>query len=81
MADNSSAQRVDYGEKTGEIGKSKELSCKPAEMIKGGGSGDGGGPTGSSREYPKGGKVSLSPDFNPMKCKKRGGTDWIVGGV
>lgn len=51
------------------------------DMIRGGGSGDGSGPTGSSRNYPKGGKPSMSPDFNPMNDKKRGATDWAVGGV
>jgi len=51
------------------------------EMIRGGGSGDGGGPTGSSRSYPKGGGVKASADFNPMHDKKRGATDWAVGGV
>lgn len=78
MAD---TQRTDYGNKTGEVGHGKEISSKPAEMIKAGGSGDGGGPTGSSRSYPKGGKPSMSADFNPIKDSKRGGTDWAVGGV
>ncbi len=77
----SSAQRVDYGNKTGEVGHDKALSSKPAEMIRAGGTGDGGGPTGSSREYPKGKKGGFSPDFNPMDDKKRGATDWAVGGV
>lgn len=76
-----SAQRVDYGNKTGEVGHDKLLSSKPAEMTKGGGSGDGGGPTGSPRTYPKGSKANLSPDFNPMCDKKRGATNWAVGGV
>lgn len=59
----------------------KMVSSKPAEMIKAGGSGgDNSGPTGSSRSYPKGGKPSMSPDFNPMHDKKRGATDWAVGG-
>lgn len=80
MAD-SGAQRVDYGNKTGEVGHDKAVSSKPAEMTKGGGSGDGSGPTSSSRSYPKGGKPNLSPDFNPMRDKKRGATDWAVGGV
>lgn len=62
-------------------GSSKEVSNKPLDMIKGGGSGDGSGPTSSSRSYPKGGKPSMSPDFNPMHDKKRGATDWAVGGV
>ncbi len=75
------AQRTEYGNKTGEIGHDKALSSKAGEMIKGGGSGDGGGPTGSDRCYPKGSKVNLSPDFNPMRDKKRSGTDWVVGGV
>lgn len=81
--DTAGAQRVDYGNKTGEVGHDKELSNKPAEMTKGGGANsDGsGGPTGSSRTYPKGGKANLSPDFNPMRDKQRGATDWAVGGV
>ena len=81
---NESAQRTDYGNKTGEVGKDKEISTKPEEMTKAGGAGAGegrGGPTGSSRSYPKGSKVSLTPDFNPMSDKKRGATDWAVGGV
>ncbi len=78
---NESAQRVDYGNKTGEVGRDKEISVKKAPMIQAGGSGAGAGPTGSSRSYPKGGKPSMSPDFNPMKDKKRNATDWAVGGV
>lgn len=77
-----SAQRVDYGNKTGENGHDKLQSSGALEMTKGGGSGgDSSGPTGSSRSYPKGGKVGLKADFNPMKDSKRGGTDWAVGGV
>lgn len=45
---------------------------------KGGGSGDGSGPTGSCRSYPKGGKVGLSTNWNPQKIAP---TDWAVGGV
>ena len=60
---------------------SKLKSTKSLEMIKGGGSGDGSGPTASSRSYPKGGGVKASADFNPMNDKKRGGTNWVVGGV
>lgn len=78
---NDSAQRTEYGNKTGEVGDDKAMSSKPADMIKAGGSGDGSGPTGSSRSYPKGGKPSLSPDFNPMRDKHRSGTDWVTGGV
>jgi hypothetical protein len=65
---NESAQRTDYGNKTGEVGHDKEISSKPAEMIKGGGRVSfadllrRGGPTGSSRVYPKGSKVDLTPD-------------------
>jgi hypothetical protein len=60
----------------------KLISSKSMPMIKAGAStGDSSGPTGSSRSYPKGGGVSMSADFNPMKDKKRGGTDWAVGGV
>lgn len=57
---------------------SKVQSDKPMPMIKAGGSGDGSGPTGSSRSYPKGSKVNMSADFNPMKHKA---TDYAVGGV
>jgi hypothetical protein len=79
---NESAQRVDYGNKTGEVGKDKEISSKSMDMIKGGGvDGDNSGPTGSSRTYPKGGKVSMTPDFNPMNDKKRGATGIYVDGV
>jgi len=76
------AKRTDYSSKAGEgTGGSKELSRKPLDMIRAGGSGDGSGPTGSSRAYPKGGKGSFKPDFNPMDDKQRSGTDWAVGGV
>lgn len=80
MAD-ASAQRTDYSSKAGEGGRGKELSSKPLEMTKAGGSGAGAGPTGSSQSYPKGSKVSMSPDFNPMDDRKRSGTSWAVGGV
>lgn len=80
--DDTGAQRVDYGNKTGEEGHDKLLSSKRSEMIRGGGSGgEDSGPTGSCRTYPKGSRVDMSPDFNPMRDKKRGGTDWAVGGV
>lgn len=59
----------------------KVNSSKPMDMTRAGGSGDGSGPTSSSRMYPKGGKPSMSGDFNPMHDKKRGATDWVVGGV
>jgi hypothetical protein len=82
MSADTDAQRVDYGNKTGEAGHGKEISSKSMDMIKGGGGGgNDSGPTGSSRFYPKGGKVSMKPDFNPMNDKKRGATDWAVGGV
>jgi hypothetical protein len=60
---------------------SKVKSTKPLEMIKGGGSGDGSGPTASSRSYPKGGGAKASVDFNPMHDKKRGSSTYGVGGV
>lgn len=63
------------------MASTKEISTKSLDMVKGGGSGDGSGPTSSSRSYPKGSKPIMSPDFNPMHDKKRGGTDWAVGGV
>lgn len=80
---NAGAQRTDYGNKSGEgAGKDKVLSSKPLAMTGAGGanSNGSGGPTGSSRSYPKGGKPSMTPDFNPMKDRTRGGTDWAVGG-
>jgi hypothetical protein len=67
------------------MSEGKMETTKSLDMIKGGGSGDGEGPTSSSRSYPKRGNTnappSLTPNFNPMKDKKRGATDWIVGGV
>lgn len=62
----------------------KPLSSKPMDMIKAGGSGDGSGPTSSSRSYPKSNSMPGSSDsapFNPMHDKKRGATTWNVGGV
>lgn len=57
----------------------KEATQKPlADAIKGGGSGDGSGPTGSSRSYPKGGGVNLAMIFNPHKVKA---CTWAVGGI
>ena len=84
MDSKSGAQRTEYGNKTGEVGKDKEISSKPVEMTKAGASGSdsgSGGPTGSSRTYPKGKGPSMKPDFNPMDDRKRSGTDWAVGGV
>jgi hypothetical protein len=72
------AQRQEYGSKTGIEGDDKLQSTSTPPMIKGGGSGDGSGPTGSSRSYPKGSKLSLTADFNPMKVPA---TDYGVGGV
>lgn len=62
---------------------SKMTSSKPMDMIKAGGSGSdsAGEETGSSRSYPKSGKVNTSVNLNPMNDKRRGGTDWVVGGV
>lgn len=59
----------------------KMKSMKSMEMIKAGGSSDASGPTNSSRMYPKGGKPSMSADFNPRNDRRRGGTTWAVGGV
>jgi hypothetical protein len=59
----------------------KQLSEKSTEGAKAGQSGDGGGPTGSSRTYPKSKNVDAKADFNPMADKKRSGTRWAVGGV
>lgn len=70
----------DYGSKAGEASHGKEISSKPLEMIKAGGESSS-GVTGSSRSYPKGGSVSMKPDFNPQKKSNRSGTDWAVGGV
>lgn len=80
---NEAAQRVEYGNKTGEVGHDKLLSTKKAEMTSGGAANrDGsGGPTGSCRLYPKGSSVKLSADFNPIRDKQRNATDWAVGGV
>lgn len=73
------AQRTTYGSKAGEVGHDKLLSSgKLPDPIKASKSGDGSGPTGSSRSYPKGGGVSLKADFNPQTCKA---TDYAVGGV
>jgi hypothetical protein len=74
-----SKQRPQEGEHS--MSDSKVTSSKPMDMNKAGGSGDGSGPTSSSRSYPKGGKPSMSGNFNPMNDKKRGATDWAVGGV
>lgn len=57
---------------------SKVVSSGKLDGAKAGKSGDGSGPTGSSRSYPKGGSVSTKADFNPQKCAA---TDWAVGGV
>jgi hypothetical protein len=72
------AQKTDYGDKSGEgkVTSSKAISG----AAHGGGSGDGSGPTGSKRDYPKG-KGGGNPhrtDWNPQKIKA---TDWAVGGV
>ena len=75
MAD---AQRQEYGSKTGTEGDDKLQSTGKLEMLKGGGSGDGSGPTGSKRTYPKGSSLSMTADFNPMKVPA---TDYGVGGV
>lgn len=77
----SNSQKVDYGSKTGEVGKDKEISSKALEMTKAGGESKSSTVTGSSRSYPKGSSVSLKPDFNPMKKGPRTATDWAVGGV
>jgi hypothetical protein len=71
-------QRTEYGTKTGAEGDDKLVGSSRLEMIKGGGSGDGSGPTGSSRSYPKSSSLSLKADFNPMKVPV---TDYGVGGV
>jgi len=71
-------QRTEYGSKTGAEGDDKLQGSSRLEMIKGGGSGDGSGPTGSSRSYPKSSSLSLKADFNPMKVPA---TDYGVGGV
>jgi hypothetical protein len=60
-------QRTEYGSKTGSEGDDKLETAGRLEMIKGGGSGDGSGPTGSSRSYPKSSSLKMTPDFNPMK--------------
>lgn len=57
----------------------KNITCKSLPMIKGGGSGDGSGPTSSSRTYPKGGGASMSANFLPSSGQ-RSSTRWVVGG-
>lgn len=60
-------------------GDSKEIASTKLDGASAGNkSGDGSGPTGSSRSYPKGGSVSLKADWNPQKIKPAG---WGVGGV
>lgn len=71
-------QSTEYGSKTGVEGDGKLQTSGSLAMIKGGGSGDGSGPTGSKRTYPKGSRLSLTPDFNPQKVPA---TDYGVGGV
>jgi hypothetical protein len=63
-------QRREYGSKTGAEGEDKLQSSSSLEMIKAGPPSVGTGPTGSSRSYPKGSGLSLTPDFNPMKAGK-----------
>jgi hypothetical protein len=64
-------QRREYGTKTGADGTDKLESTGRLEMLRAGGTvGDQSGPTGSSRSYPKGSSLSLTPDFNPMKAGK-----------
>lgn len=72
----SDAQKTNYGDKSGEgkVTSSKAMS----DTAHGGGSGDGSGPTGSSRSYPKGKGSPHRTDFNPQKVKA---TDLYVGGV
>jgi len=60
--------------------QSKLKSESSPAGIKGGGSGDGSGPTSSSRSYPKGSSVGMTPDFDPRKGK-RSKTTIYVGGV
>jgi hypothetical protein len=63
---------------TGRSSDSKELASGPLEMTKAGGM-SGSGPTGSSRTYAKGSKVSTDANrFNPMKAKI---STFAVGGV
>lgn len=61
----------------------KKMSEKSLPMIKGGGDSTDSSSeeTGSSRSYPKGGGVNTNLNFNPMKDRRRGGTDWAVGGI
>lgn len=78
MDNTTGAQRQNYSNKSSEKSHGKVISSGKEPMIKAGGSGDGSGPTGSKRSYPKGSKVDMKPDFNPMDVKA---TDWAVGGV
>ena len=73
---------LDYG-KSGDrkdtIMQSKEISSKTMEMTKAGGQTSGGGPTESTRSYPKGGKPSMNAAaFNPMNGKP---STYGIGGV
>lgn len=66
-------QRTEYGTKTGAEGDDKLESSGRLEMLKAGpATGGSSGPTGSSRSYPKGSGLSMTPDFNPMKAGKPG---------
>ena len=60
-------QRTEYGTKTGAEGEDKLMGSSRLEMLKGGPTSDGTGPTGSSRSYTKNSSLSMTPDFNPMK--------------
>lgn len=60
--------------------QSKLKSESSPTLIRGGGSGDGTGPTSSKRTSPKGSAVSMTPDFDPRKGK-RSKTTIYVGGV
>ena len=71
-------QRVEYGQKTGREGEDKQLGSSPLTMTQGGPGTTATGPTGSSRSYPKGGSLSLTPDYNPQKVPA---STYAVGGV
>jgi hypothetical protein len=67
-------QRDDYE-------KGKQISTSDTNLIpKAGKGGDGSGPTGSSRSYPKGGKPGLNPN-ELWPGRDREGWTYAVGGV
>jgi len=79
---NANAAKQDYGKGGAkDMGSSKEMSSKPLEMTKAGPPSTSGGPTSSSRSYPKGGSVDmggLARKMNPMNDSNGG---FAIAGV